>query len=305
MTHLPENAAATEVDVPRRHFLRMAGTVATATVVGLGSAAANTMDPVSLSGPTHPDGRFSDKVVLITGATYGIGQTTAEAFAREGARVAFCGRTEDLGRKVEAGIKQAGGEALYIRADVRDPVQVERFVDETVQRYGRIDVAFNNAGVFMPPLEIQDLTIEQYRNVVSTNLDGVFYAMKYELPVMRRQGAGVIVNMASVSGHRGFAHTPHYSASKHGVVALTKAAAIANGKHNIRINSLSPLAVDTPMLRESFAFQNLTYEQVAPSFVTPRIMITDEIARVVMFLASDEATSVNGMDFDVTGGQLA
>lgn len=129
--------------------------------------------------------------------------------------------------------------------------------------------------------------------------------MKYELPVMRRQAAGVIINMASVSGHRGFAHTPHYSASKHGVVALTKAAAIANGKHNIRINSLSPLAVDTPMLRESFAFQKLSYEQVAPSFVTPRIMITDEIARVVMFLASDEASSVNGMDLDVTGGQLA
>lgn len=147
MIDLPENAtAATEVDVPRRHLLRMAGTVATATVVGLGSAAANTMKPVSLSGPTHPDGRFSDEVVLITGATYGIGQTTAEAFAREGAKVAFCGRTEDLGRKVEAGIKEAGGKALYIRADVRDPVQVERFVDETVQHYGRIDVAFNNAG---------------------------------------------------------------------------------------------------------------------------------------------------------------
>lgn len=296
-----------EAHTDRRRFLLAAGSVAAAaaTAAGFGSASANTLNPAPLSGQADPNDRFAGKVVLITGATYGIGQTVAEAFAREGAKVAFCGRTVDLGGKVEAGIKAAGGEAAYIRADVRDAAQVERFVDEAMRLYGRLDVAYNNAGAFMPPLEIQDLTVEQYRNVVATNLDGVFYAMKYELPIMRRQGGGVIVNMASVSGHRGFAHTPHYSASKHGVVALTKAAAVANGKHNIRVNSLSPLAVDTPMLRESFAFQKLTYEQVAPNFVTPRIMIADEIARVVMFLASDEATSVNGMDLDVTGGQLA
>jgi NAD(P)-dependent dehydrogenase (short-subunit alcohol dehydrogenase family) len=275
-------------------------------VSGLGTAvSANTLNPEPIPASTNPNGRFAGKAVLITGATYGIGQTVAEGFAREGAKVAFCGRTEDLGREVEAGIRKAGGEATYIRADVREPEQVERFVAETVERYGRLDIAYNNAGVFMPPLELQDLTIEQYRNVVSTNLDGVFYAMKYELAVMRRQKGGVIVNMASVSGHRGYANTPHYAASKHGVVGLTKAAAVANGKHNIRINSLSPLAVDTPMLRESFAFQKFTYEQMAPNFVTPRIVTTAEIAHAVMFLASDEATCITGMDLDVTGGQLA
>jgi NAD(P)-dependent dehydrogenase (short-subunit alcohol dehydrogenase family) len=273
---------------------------------GLATAAsANTLNPVPLATTTDPNGRFARKVVLITGATYGIGKTVAEAFAREGASVAFCGRTENLGREVEAGIRGSGGEAAYIRADVREPVEVERFVAATVERYGRLDIAYNNAGAFMPPLELQDLTIEQYRNVIATNLDGVFYAMKYELPIMRRQEAGIIINMASVSGHRGFAHTPHYSASKHAVIGLTKAAAVANAKRNIRIVSLSPLAVDTPMLRESFAFQNITYEQAAPSFVTPRIMTTDEIARTVMFLASDDATSIAGMDLDVTGGQLA
>jgi NAD(P)-dependent dehydrogenase (short-subunit alcohol dehydrogenase family) len=270
-----------------------------------GSAAANTLKPVAPRMDVNPSGRFAGKVVLITGATYGIGQTTAEAFAREGAKVAFCGRTEQLGHSVEAGIRKAGGEAAYIRADVREPAQVERFVSETVGRYGRLDIAFNNAGVFMPPLELQDLSVEQYRNLIATNLDGIFYSMKYELPVMRRQGSGIIVNMASVAGHRGYSHTPHYSASKHGVIGLTKAAAVANAKHNIRIVSLSPLAVDTSMLRESFAAQKLTYEQMAPNFVTPRIMKTDEIAHAVMFLASDEATFVNGMDLDVTGGQLA
>jgi NAD(P)-dependent dehydrogenase (short-subunit alcohol dehydrogenase family) len=289
-------------ELDRRSLLLAAG-VGLATSAS--SAAANTLNPAALRKDVNPSGRFAGKVALITGATYGIGQTTAEAFAREGAKVAFCGRTEQLGRTVEAGIRNAGGEASYIRADVREPAQVERFVGETVRRYGRLDIAFNNAGVFMPPLELQDLSIEQYRNLIATNLDGIFFSMKYELPVMRRQGGGIIVNMASVAAHRGFAHTPNYSASKHGVIGLTKAAAVANAKHNIRIVSLSPLAVDTPMLRESFAFQNLTYEQMAPNFVTPRIMKTDEIARAVMFLASDEATFVNGMDLDVTGGQLA
>ena len=269
------------------------------------TASANTLNPAPLPAATDANGRFAGKVVLITGATYGIGRTVAEAFAREGAKVAFCGRTETLGREVEAGIRSTGGEATYIRADVREAADVERFVAAAVERYGRLDIAYNNAGAFMPPLELQDLTIEQYRNVIATNLDGVFYSMKYELPVMRRQEAGIIVNMASVSGHRGFANTPRYSASKHGVIGLTKAAAVANSKHNISIVSLSPLAVDTPMLRESFAFQNLTYEQAAPNFVTPRIMTTDEIARAVMFLASDDATSGAGMDLDVTGGQLA
>jgi NAD(P)-dependent dehydrogenase (short-subunit alcohol dehydrogenase family) len=289
-------------ELHRRSLLLAAGIGLAASA---GSAAANTLKPVAPRTDVNPSGRFAGKVVLITGATYGIGQTTAEAFARQGAKVAFCGRTEQLGRTVEAGIRKAGGEATYIRADVREPEQVERFVGETAGRYGRLDIAFNNAGVFMPPLELQDLSVEQYRNLIATNLDGIFYSMKYELPVMRRQGGGIIVNMASVAGHRGYSHTPHYSASKHGVIGLTKAAAVANAKHNIRIVSLSPLAVDTPMLRESFASQNLTYEQMAPNFVTPRIMKTDEIAHAVMFLASDEATFVNGMDLDVTGGQLA
>lgn len=271
-----------------------------------GGAAANTLNPAApASGRANPNGRFAGKVALVTGATSGIGKTTAEAFAREGARVMFCGRREAMGRQVEAGIRGFGGEATYMRTDVRDPVQVEAFVGATVRTYGRLDIAFNNAGMFMTPVEIQDCDIANYLDIMLTNAGGEFFAMKYEIPVMRSQGGGVIVNMASVAGHKGFANTPAYNASKHAIIGMTKAVAVANAKFNIRVNSLSPLAVDTPQLTESFAYQRVDPRQIANTFTTPRIMNTDEIARTVMFLASDEATSVTGMDLDVTGGQLA
>jgi len=267
-----------------------------------GAAFANALNPTPSPVEENAEGRFAGKVVVITGATSGIGEATARAFAHEGAAVHFCGRREVLGKQVAQSIRDAGGQTTYHRADVRVPGDVRTFINTAREQNGRIDIAFNNAGVFMPPLELQDLTVEQYLNLIDTNLNGVAYAMMYELPIMREQGWGVIVNMASVSGHRGFANAPHYNASKHGVVGLTKATAVANAVHNIRITSLSPLAVDTPMLRESFAFQGLTYEEAAPTFVTPRIMEPIEIARAVMFLADDSSTMVTGMDLDVTGG---
>lgn len=291
--------------VTRRQVLA-GGAAVFATVALARPAQANTLHPPPApQGMANPNGRFAGKVVLITGATSGIGKTTAEAFAHEGARVMVCGRRENLGRDVEAGIRAFGGDATYLQADVRVSAQVQAFVNATVATYGRLDVAFNNAGIFMTPTEVQDTDVDNFLDIMLTNAGGEFFAMKYEIPIMRSQGGGVIVNMASVAGHLGYPNTPAYNASKHAIIGMTKAAAKANAKHNVRITSISPLAVDTPQLRESFAYQGITYEQAAPTFVTPRVMTTDEIARAVMFLASDEATSIAGMDLDVTGGQLA
>lgn len=270
------------------------------------SGLANTLNPAPVpTGRADPNGRFGGKVVLITGATSGIGEATAREFAREGATVHFCGRRTDVGEQVAQSIRASGGRATFQRADVRVPQDVQNFVQECVRRYGRIDVAYNNAGIFMSPMDLHEIPVENFDDHLFTNTRGIFVAMKYEIPVMRRQGGGVIVNMSSVAGFKGFAGTAQYNASKHGIVGLSKAAAIENAPHNIRVNTLSPLAVDTPQLRRSFAYQNVVASEAAKGFVTPRVMEPIEMARAVLFLADPASTMVTGMNLDVTGGQLA
>lgn len=265
-------------------------------------ALANSMNPPAEN--ANPNKRFEGKTVAITGGNSGIGAATARAFALEGAKVFITARRDALGKKVEASIRDSGGDANWLVTDVREPRQVKRFI-EAASAGGGIDVLFNNAGIFMTPAAVEDLDIANFRDMMQTNVEGVFYGMKYALPKMKARGGGVIINMSSVAGARGYGNVAHYCASKHAVRGLTKAAATVSAKENIRVVSISPLAVDTPMLQRSFEFQGLTYEKTAPHFVTPRIMDPLEIARAVMFLASDEATAVNGMDLDATGGQLA
>ncbi len=288
---------------PSRRTL-LTGGAAVAATMAASAAAANSMDPVEAPSAVNPDGRFAGKVIAVTGGNSGIGAATVRAFAMEGGQVVFGARRDELGRQVEAEIREAGGDVTWVQTDVRDPAQVERFVNATTDTYGRLDVLFNNAGIFMTPALIEDIAVENFDDMMLTNANGVFYGMKYAIPVMKAQGNGVIVNMASVAAHRGFPNTAHYNASKHAVLGLTRAGAQL-AKDNIRVASISPLAVDTPMLEESFEFQGLTYEGMADFFVTPRIMDPNEMAEGILFLASDAATAFNGMDFDATGGQLA
>lgn len=285
----------------RTFFTAAAASLAAASLAAAPTAQAATMRPAA----RPPQGRFAGQSVVITGGNSGIGAATAHAFAAEGARVTIAARRDAEGRAVEAEIRAAGGDATWVRTDVRDERQVAALVEGVRARTGRLDVLFNNAGIFMTPAPIEAIGTENFADMMATNVNGVFFGMRAAIPLMRAQGSGVIVNMASVAGHRGFANTAHYNASKFAVRGLTQAAANANARHNIRIVSLSPLAVDTPMLRESFAFQNLTYEAMASHFVTPRIMQADEMARAVLFLADPSSTFMTGTDLDVTGGQLA
>jgi NAD(P)-dependent dehydrogenase (short-subunit alcohol dehydrogenase family) len=249
-------------------------------------------------------GKFADRVVLITGATSGIGEATAREFAKEGAIVHFCGRRKALGLKVQESIIAAGGRASYQQADVRNESDLKALVDECVRRYGKIDIAFNNAGIESPSNKIADLSAEDWDNVVNTNARGVFLAMKYELAQMVRQGGGCIVNTASIAGHRAFSYISPYNASKFAIVALTKAAALEYTGKNIRINVVSPGWVDTPLTDRVLKVANMTREQAVSDYPSKRMAKPEEIAQAVMWLSSPEASYVSGEDFAVDGGGL-
>lgn len=283
-----------------------AGVVGLAAATIGNSAIANTQKPpVPASGKANSNGRFQGKVVLITGATSGIGEGTAYAFAKEGAKVFFCGRRENLGKQVEAKIKGFGGEATYMQADIRKQADVKALIDACVTKYGRIDVAFNNAGIESSPKMIADQSLDDWTNVMTTNATGVFLSMKYELPtIMVKQKGGIIVNNASVSGHVWFGTISPYSASKHAILSLTKVAALEYSDKNIRVNSVSPGAVDTPMLRRALTAWNTNFETISKEYPLKRIVNAEEIARTVMWLSSDDASCIVGMDVDATGGYL-
>jgi len=291
--------------VSRRSFLRE-GAIGLGAMTLAGNVFGQTQNPVApREGRANRDGRFAGKVVLITGATSGIGEGTAYAFAREGAKVFFCGRRENLGKQVEAEIKSFGGEATYLRADVRIEQDVKNFVDGCVKKYGKLDIAFNNAGIESPKaVPVAEQTLADFENVMRTNATGIFLSIKYELPYLLKNGGGAIINNSSVSGHAGWATIAPYNASKHAVVSLTKVAALEYADKNIRVNAISPGAVDTPMLRRAMQSFGLTEQQIAEPYPIKRLASVEEMARAVMFLASDEASVIVGTDVDVTGGYL-
>src|SRR5829696_4627182 len=201
---------------------------------------------------------FAEKVVLVTGATRGIGRATTIAFAREGANVVFCGRHEEWGEETA---RLAGGEATFVRADVRIEAEVQALVDRTASEHGRIDYAFNNAGFeAMAPLVEQTETNSDLS--LDTNVKGVFFSLKHEIRLMKEAGGGAIVNESSIAGLRGNPDNSLYSASKHAVIGLTKTAALENAGFGIRINALCPSAIDGAMLRGFMENRGLSEEQM-------------------------------------------
>ena len=248
---------------------------------------------------------FQNKVVLITGATSGIGKVSALAFAKAGAKVIVSGRREAEGQAVVAEIKAAGGEATFVKADVAVEADVVALVAKTVATYGRIDIAFNNAGVELTG-SIVDATEADYRRVFDINVWGVLTSMKHEIPVMLKQGAGVIINTSSVAGHVGMAGASIYVASKHAVEGLTKAAALEYAKQGIRVNAVAPAAIETDMMNRFTGGGNeeaLSYMRSLQP--VGRLGRSEEIANPVLFLASDAASFITGTSLKVDGGLLA
>ncbi len=248
---------------------------------------------------------FQNKVVLITGATSGIGKVSALAFAKAGAKVVVSGRRDAEGQAVVAEIKSAGGEATFVKADVAVEADVAALVAKTVATYGRIDIAFNNAGVELTG-SVLEATEADYRRVFDINVWGVITSMKHEIPVMLKQGAGVIINTSSAAGHVGMAGASIYVASKHAVEGLTKAAALEYAKQGIRVNAVAPAAIETDMMNRFTGGGNeeaLGY--MRSLHPVGRLGRSEEIANPVLFLASDAASFITGTSLKVDGGFLA
>lgn len=251
--------------------------------------------------------RLKNKVALITGGTSGIGSATARRFAREGAAVAVTGRNADRGEQVVQAIVAHGGVAQFIRSDVRFADQCRRAAEQTLERFGKIDVLFNNAGVFHPK-SVPDCTEEEWDETIDSSLKGAFLMSKYVLPSMIKRGQGSIIHTSSGWGIQGGQKAAAYCAAKGGLVVMAKAMAIDHGPDGIRVNCVCPGDVDTPMLYDDAAKRGMSWEAYAAEAADRplgRIGIVEEIAEAVLFLASDESSFVTGTALIVDGGGVA
>jgi NAD(P)-dependent dehydrogenase (short-subunit alcohol dehydrogenase family) len=251
--------------------------------------------------------RLEGKVALITGGTSGIGTATAVRFAAEGAKVAITGRNSERGDKVVQDIVANGGEAIFIRSDVRSFEDCRNAVDQTLERFGKIDVLFNNAGVFHPR-SIPDCTEEEWDETIDSSLKGAFLMSKCVLPSMIKQGSGSIIHTSSGWGILGGDNAVAYCAAKGGLIIMAKAMAIDHGPDGIRVNCVCPGDVMTPMLPDDAAKRGMSWDDYAAGAADRplgRIGTVEDIANAVLFLASDESSFVTGDALVVDGGGVA
>jgi NAD(P)-dependent dehydrogenase (short-subunit alcohol dehydrogenase family) len=245
------------------------------------------------------------KVGLVTGGTSGIGRETAVLFAKVGAKVVVAGRRETEGNETVELIRGTGGDALFVKADVSKATEVQTLIEKAVQKFGRLDVAFNNAGIEGAWVPIIKQSEEEWDQTIDVNLKGVWLCLKYEIRQMLKQGGGgSIVNMASITGLVGAAGATAYSASKHGVIGLTKSAALETAKNKIRINAVCPAVVETPMGKRLFGAP-LVHKYVLSCHPMGRFGKTTEIAEAVVWMCSDKASFMTGQSMVLDGGFLA
>jgi 3-oxoacyl-[acyl-carrier protein] reductase len=245
--------------------------------------------------------RLNGKTAIITGAASGFGRASAFLFAREGARLLVADINEASVKETAATINSNGGEAFHIHADVKDAVQVERMVTMALDKLGKIDILFNNAGTGQKTTEVEDIDESEWDNIYAVNVKSIFLAVKYVVPLMKRQGAGVIINTASSTGNRPPTNICAYASSKGAVITLTKALANELAPYNIRVNCISPTIADTPLVHNMYS--NEFIEQMKEVIPLGRLATSEDVAYAALYLASDESSMVTGTSINPDGGR--
>ncbi|MCS6847882.1 MAG: SDR family oxidoreductase [Anaerolineae bacterium] len=248
-------------------------------------------------------GVFAGKTAFVTGGASGIGRATALAFARAGASVVVADVSEQGAQETARLIEEIGGQALAVRCDVTRAEDVKAALDKTIETFGRLDAAFNNAGIEHRPMAAADISETDWDRITSVNLRGVFLCMKYEIPLMLKQGGGAIVNTSSGAGIKGFRGGAAYVASKHGVIGLTRSAALDYAAQNIRINAVCPGIIGTPMIERLIGSADAVREHLIAQEPVGRMGRPEEIANAVLWLCSDAASFVIGHAMVIDGGQ--
>lgn len=244
------------------------------------------------------------KVAIVTGAGSGIGQAAAILYAENGAKVVVSDLDEKGGNETVEKIRYAGGETIFVKADVSKPADNENLVNKTLEAFGQLDIACNNAGISGESSPVGEKSIEDWDKVIAVNLSGVFYGMRYQIPAMLKQGRGSIVNISSILGQAGFANAAAYVAAKHGVVGLTKNAAIEYSARGIRINSVGPAFIKTPLLEKAGIDDNVK-NMLITLHPIGRLGESEEVAELIVWLSSDKSSFVTGSYYAVDGAYLA